>query len=138
MRSLPVSAGFTLVEILLVVLLLGIFAGTGVGYYTKLTQETHMNTFRESLGAFFAACRERARLRGFEVICRVQPRGLFMEGVASPFCPLPQCSSATTSLLDSLRFYPSQTLARGLPVERLTLEVTIGGKPSSVTLELPR
>jgi len=60
-------AAFTLIEMLIVVLTLGILTGAGIRFYASLTRDTRMRTATDHLNAFVAACRRRAVERGLPV-----------------------------------------------------------------------
>ncbi|HNW34598.1 MAG TPA: prepilin-type N-terminal cleavage/methylation domain-containing protein [Candidatus Ozemobacteraceae bacterium] len=61
------QAAFTLIEMLIVVLTLGILTGAGIRFYASLTRDTRMRTATDHLNAFVAACRRRAVERGLPV-----------------------------------------------------------------------
>lgn len=60
-------AAFTLLEILVVLLTLGILTEAGISFYASLTRDTRMRTATDHMNAFVAACRRRACERGLSV-----------------------------------------------------------------------
>lgn len=63
-------SGFSLIEILLVILVLGILCATGISIYAGVTEDTQTRTRRDELNSFFSACRHRAMLRKIPVNIR--------------------------------------------------------------------
>lgn len=56
-------AGFTLIEVLIVILVVGILIGTGLSHYSGTIRYSQLRTRTDALTSFFAACRHRAMLR---------------------------------------------------------------------------
>jgi prepilin-type N-terminal cleavage/methylation domain-containing protein len=56
-------SGFTLIEVLIVVLVMGVLFGTGLSVYSGVTRDSQLRTRTDELTSFFAACRHRAVLR---------------------------------------------------------------------------
>lgn len=57
------TSGFTLIEVLVVVLVMGVLFGTGLSVYSGVTRDSQIRTRTDELTSFFAACRHRAKLR---------------------------------------------------------------------------
>lgn len=57
------SVGFSLIEILIVILIIGILSATGLSLFSGVTSDTYIRTRTDELSSFFVACRQRARLR---------------------------------------------------------------------------
>lgn len=126
--------GFTLVEMLTVVLLIGILTGVGTSFYAGLTRETHERTELQSLRSFLAACRSRAALRGIPV--RLQMTGNDLSPFDSPgmACRLSPTISAETRLsLTQLSFTASSAWLAGRPVASLTVALTGPGSSADGT-----
>jgi len=116
--------GFTLVEMLTVVLLVGIMMGVGTSFYAGLTRETHERTQVESMRSFLAACRQRAVLRGIPV--RLQVIGNDLSPVDSPgmSCQLgPTISPETRLNLAQLSFTATAAFLAGRPVASMTVGI---------------
>ncbi|MDD3145797.1 MAG: prepilin-type N-terminal cleavage/methylation domain-containing protein [Candidatus Riflebacteria bacterium] len=56
-------SGFSLIEVLLVVLIMGILCGTGVSIYAGVTRDSQTRARTDELRSFFYACRQRASFR---------------------------------------------------------------------------
>lgn len=61
------NSGFTLIEVLIVVLVIGILSGTAIGSYSGAVQETRLRSATDRLQTFFQSCKDRARLRNHDV-----------------------------------------------------------------------
>lgn len=55
--------GFTLIEVLIVILVVGILIGTGLSHYAGTIRYSQLRTKTDELTSFFAACRYRALMR---------------------------------------------------------------------------
>lgn len=60
---LKTNKGFSLIELLLVVFLIGILCQSAVSVYSDLTNETALNTINDEIEAFFIACKKNAKMR---------------------------------------------------------------------------
>ncbi len=56
-------SGFSLIEVLIVVLVMGILCGTGVSIYAGVTRDSQTRARTDELRSFFSACRQRASFR---------------------------------------------------------------------------
>lgn len=57
------NSGFSLIEVLLVVLVIGIICATGVSIYAGVTTDSQIRTINDQLSSFLYACRHRAMMR---------------------------------------------------------------------------
>lgn len=120
--------GFTLVEMLTVVLLVGIMLGVGTSFYAGLTRETHERTQLESVRSFLAACRQRALLRGIPVLLQLSGTALSPTDSPGMSCQLGPSISAETRLnLSQLSFTATATLLAGRPVATMTIALVSPG-----------
>ncbi len=55
--------GFSLIEVLMVVLVMGILCGTGISIYAGVTHDSQTRARTDELKSFFQACRLRASMR---------------------------------------------------------------------------
>jgi prepilin-type N-terminal cleavage/methylation domain-containing protein len=72
--------GFTLIEVLVVVLVIGILAANGSVFYASVTGDARQRGLADQALAFFGACRERATHRGIPCRVLVGPRSLVVAG----------------------------------------------------------
>jgi len=129
------TQGFTLVEMLLVVLVVGILTGVGVGYYSSMTEEINRQTTSESVSAFFAACRERASLRGMAIHPIVTGQGIAIRESNNLLCPLRNLTPESMVLVNGLVFSGTQTFLFDKPVSQIKLDFAIGlGRTHSCTI----
>lgn len=61
------KSGFTIIEVLIVVLIIGILSSAAIGSYSGAIQDTRIRSSADRLQIFFQSCKERARLRNLEV-----------------------------------------------------------------------
>ena len=137
MGNSPLKGAFTLAEILVVVLVVGVLAGTGAGYYSKMTREIRSETTQQALSSFLDACRKRAVLRGIPVHIKASSRGLGIHESARFFLPLSGLVASSIETLNGLVFTATQTYSMGKPVETIRLEFSTGtGLPESQELRV--
>lgn len=131
-------AAFTLIEMLIVILTLGILAGAGIRFYASLTRDTRMRTATDHLNAFLAACRRRAAERGLPV--HLVADGQRIVAVDAPALTFAGdgWSPASRARLGGLVFSGNQVLdASGTRLTRLDLAFELpGGGIEPVRLEL--
>ena len=137
-RRCPIQ-GFTLVELLIVVTVLGVLATTGIRFFSGATQEASLRATSDSLQAFFQACRQRAQWRGIPVQITISNRVLTVSGAPSLFCPLPPLRPESRTLLESLRFLATDTIIGSRIIRDIPLSFEIPGNlTASLTIILGR
>lgn len=138
-RGIGARAAFTLLEVLIVLLTLGILTGAGIRFYASLTRDTRMRTATDHLNAFVAACRRRACERGLPV--RLSGDGHRISAVDAPALAFDATGWTDDSkrLLGGLTFDGNRVVdAGGHPVASLSLAFELpGGGRQPVTVELP-
>lgn len=138
-RGIGARAAFTLLEVLIVLLTLGILTGAGIRFYASLTRDTRMRTATDHLNAFVAACRRRACERGFPV--RLSGDGHRISAVDAPALAFDATGWTDDSrrLLGGLTFDGNRvTDAGGRHIASISLVFELpDGSLQSVTMELP-
>lgn len=59
--------GFTLIEVLIVILVIGIISGTAIGSYSNVVRDAQARSVIDRVQAFFQSCKTRAKLRKTDV-----------------------------------------------------------------------
>jgi len=138
-RGMGARAAFTLLEILIVLLTLGILTGAGIRFYASLTRDTRMRTATDHLNAFVAACRRRACERGLPV--RLSGDGARISVVDAPALTFDGAGWTDDSwrLLGGLTFDGDRVFdAQGHRIASLTLAFELpGGDLQPVTVDVP-
>lgn len=57
------KTGFTLIEVLIVILVIGVISGTAIGSYSSAIRDTQARSVIDRTQAFFQSCKNRAKLR---------------------------------------------------------------------------
>lgn len=137
-RGMGARAAFTLLEILIVLLTLGILTGAGIRFYASLTRDTRMRTATDHLNAFVAACRRRACERGLPV--RLSGDGHRISAIDAPALAFDGTGWTDESrrLLSGLTFDGNHVAdAGGHRIASLSLAFELpGGSLQSVTVAL--
>lgn len=134
-------AAFTLLEILIVLLTLGILTGAGIRFYASLTRDTRMRTATDHLNAFVAACRRRACERGIPV--RISADDRRIAAVDAPALAFDSSGWTRESkhLLNGLSFEGNRIVdAGGRRIASLSLAFELPGgglQPVTVILSAP-
>ena len=61
------NSGFTIIEILIVIILIGILSGAAVGTYSGVIKDTNERLIHDKLQTFFQSCKNRAKLRNLNI-----------------------------------------------------------------------
>lgn len=61
------KGGFTLIEVLIVVLVIGIITGLALGNYSGVIQDTRTKSATDRIEVFFRSCKDKARLRNLDI-----------------------------------------------------------------------
>jgi prepilin-type N-terminal cleavage/methylation domain-containing protein len=131
--------GFTLAELLVVILLIGILAAMGTSHYSGLTADTRTESANATLKAFFRACAARAGQRGMDVHLRLTPRGIGIKESQQLTCALPDLTPASRQLLADMRFSGNRVFLGAHPATAVTLEFqSAQGKPYRLSFDFSR
>ena len=132
-------SGFTLIEVLIVVLVIGVLFGTGLSVYSGVTRDSQLRTRTDELTSFFAACRHRAIMRKTPVTIMFSNGNLGTDQTHNLRQRIPEIDVETgAKLLDGLLVERNGRFTHhGQPVERLSLPLIMAdGKTSMITVEL--
>lgn len=133
-----VSDGFTLIETLIVVLVIGILCATGVSMYSGATADSQMRSITDELTVFFTACRHRAIMRKTPVKVTYINPNLGIEQSSSLRLRIPELSNESGEKVNGMTFTDKfVALADGTRVSKLDLSVYLPGKRlGTLTVEL--
>lgn len=121
--------GFTLVEMLIVVLLVGIICATGLSVYSGVTKDAQIHTITDSLQTFFSACRHRAKLRGLPISIRIRNKTLVVENSSNPKLNIASYFSPDCMIMDGILMTASQTFnSSGHEIRAFSIPVTLPGQ----------
>lgn len=102
--------GFSLVELLIVLIVIGVLSAAGAGYYSSATLEARVQGFSDELEGFFSACRKRAALRGIPVELAVRNNVIFLSGSPLLSMNIGPLNPKSVDQLDGLKMTPDSTV----------------------------
>lgn len=132
------ARGFSLIELLIVVLLIGIICAGGVSIYAGVTTDSQIRARTDELRSFFYACKHRASMRKTPVTIQFQNQTLFIEQSSSLKLQIPELDEKTAiQMLTGLRVDPQGFFTMNSQrINTLTLPLTLpGNRPHKITLE---
>ncbi|MBU1108790.1 MAG: prepilin-type N-terminal cleavage/methylation domain-containing protein [Candidatus Riflebacteria bacterium] len=138
-RSRGNVSGFTLIEVLIVVLIIGVLFGTGLSVYSGVIRDSQLRTRTDELTSFFAACRHRAIMRKSPITIMFSNGNLGTDQAHNLRQRIPEIDTTTGArLLNALRVEKDGKFTQnGKSVERLHLPIKMpGGQTSVITVEL--
>lgn len=132
------SDGFTLIETLIVILVLGILCATGVSMYSAATANSQMRSISDELSGFFTACRHRAIMRKTPVKVTYHDQILGIEESSSLKLRIPELTKESGDKIHGMTFNDKfVSLADGTRISHIELNVYLPGKRlSTLTVEL--
>lgn len=120
--------GFSLVEILIVILVAGILSATGVSVYSGVIRDTQTRTITDELNIFFTVCRHRAMLRKVPVRVRQNEDSLFIEQSPTVNIRIPELGARQAVFKTGLVFDESGVArVNGTKVGSLALAIKLPG-----------
>lgn len=132
-------SGFSLIEILIVILVLGILCATGISIYAGVTEDTQTRTRKDELNSFFSACRHRAMLRKTPVNIRFNNNMLTIDQSNTLRLRLPDLAiDNNNNVLNELEITTEgKFLQAGKIIKNLSLPFRISGnRLITITVEL--
>lgn len=95
------NSGFTIIEILVVIILIGILSGAAVGTYSGVIKDTDERLVYDKLHTFFQSCKNRARLRNLniKITYNEQQKSLINQESANSLVRIPEISQNTVPKL---------------------------------------
>ncbi|HNV69615.1 MAG TPA: prepilin-type N-terminal cleavage/methylation domain-containing protein [Candidatus Ozemobacteraceae bacterium] len=129
--------GFSLVELLIVVMLLGVLATTGIRFFSRAANDTRLRTGNDAIESMLHACQQRARQRGFPVQLVWSGNAFQISGSPAANFPVPELTPATRTRLSDLQFFATGTLLLGQRVSSITVSLIVpGAEPATVFVPL--
>lgn len=127
-KFLDIRRGFTIVETLIVVLIIGIISATGLSLYSGVTSDSQVRTMNDSLQVFFSACRHRAKYRGIPIKIGVRNRTLVVSNTNTLLLEFPALTDTACNLIDGMTMTASQTFdSQRRVINSMQLSVLISG-----------
>ncbi|GAB4274000.1 MAG: hypothetical protein Kow0029_14040 [Candidatus Rifleibacteriota bacterium] len=129
--------GFTLIETLIVVLVIGALCATGVSIYAGATGDSQLRSLKDEIGSFFTACKHRARLRKTPVKLVFEQNVLGIKDSNALRLRIPEISKNSVELIRGLTIFSDRTIdEKGKLVKKLDLQVILpGNRPATITLD---
>ncbi len=130
-------SGFSLVELLVVIMLLGILAGSGIRFFSGAANDTRLRAATDAVDAMLRACQQRARQRGLPVQLVWAGNSFQIRGSAASSFPIQELTPDTRDRLSELQFYATGTLLQGRPISSVTVSLAVpGAEPIRIFLPL--
>jgi prepilin-type N-terminal cleavage/methylation domain-containing protein len=133
-----ISSGFTLIETLIVVLVLGVLCATGVSMYAGATNDSQLRSLTDEINSFFKACQHRAKFRKTPVRVEFQNSLLGIEQSNTLKLRIPELADFSGDKLNGMLICSTATFdANGKPLKNIELQVILpGNRPATISLEL--
>ena len=137
-NGLKTHSGFTIIEVLVVVLVIGILSGTAISTYSGAVQDTTTKTVLDKIQIFFQSCKQRAKLRNVNVkIIYNESQKKFMNpDSSSSFIEVPELyPNSIPKLIEVDK--TGTFIINGKGTKKLNLlQKTLSGKLATITIEL--
>ena len=137
-NGLKKHSGFTVIEVLVVVLAIGILSGTAISTYSGAVQETTTKTVLDKIQIFFQSCKQRAKLRNIKVkiIYNESQKKLMNPDSSSSFIDVPELFPNSIPKLIEVD-QKGTFIINGKETKKLNLlQKTLNGKLATITIEL--
>ena len=132
------KSGFTIIEILIVVLAIGILSSTAIGTYSGAIRDTAQRSALDKIQTFFQSCKNRARLRKSDVkiIYNEDAKSLTNPDSSTSFLHVPELYSKSIPKIIEIN-KEGKFMINGKKINKLDLLLTIpGGKLATITIQL--
>ncbi len=137
-NGLKNSSGFTIIEVLIVVLVIGILSGTAISTYSGAVQDTTTKTVLDKIQTFFQSCKQRAKLRkiNVKIIYNEPQKKLMNPDSSSSFIEVPELyPNSIPKLIEVDK--TGAFIINGKETKKLNfLQKTLNGKLATLTIEL--
>lgn len=130
--------GFTLLEVLIVVLVIGILSATAVGSYSGVIQDTRIKSASDRVETFLRANQNRARLRRLDIkIIYNEQAATFLEPTSTTnFLKVPELYPASVPKLIEIDKY-GKVKIMGKESDSIDLSLLLpGNKLATITIKL--
>ncbi|MBQ3644929.1 MAG: prepilin-type N-terminal cleavage/methylation domain-containing protein [Candidatus Riflebacteria bacterium] len=132
------KSGFTIIEILIVVLIIGILSSAAIGSYSGAVQDTRYKSAQDRIQTFFQSCKDRARLRkqNIKIIYNQNAKSLVNPESTTSFLKVPElCIDSIPKLIEIDK--DGRFSINGKEKHKLDLSLTSpNGKTATITILL--
>ncbi len=132
------TSGFTIIEVLVVLLAIGILSGAAVGTYSGIIEDTRIKSASDRIQVFFQSCKSRAKLRNqnVRVVYNEKLQTLMNPDSATSFLEIPDIYSK--SIPNQIEIgKDGKFRIDGKEASKLHLALKVSyGKLATITIEL--
>ena len=132
------KSGFTIIEVLIVVLVIGILSSTAIGTYSSIIRDTAIKSAQDRIQTFFQSSKDRARLRKLDVkiIYNEKSKSFTNPDSTISFLKVPELYSESVPKLIEIN-KEGKFMIKGKVKDKLNLSLNIpGGKLATITILL--
>lgn len=132
------KSGFTIIEVLVVVLAIGILSGLAIGSYSGVIRDTRLKSATDRIEVFFRSCKDKARLRNLDIkiLYNVKAECLIVQNSASTVLRVPELEPSSVPKQIEISKEGKVTLL-GKEINKLELFLReLDGKSASITIKL--
>jgi prepilin-type N-terminal cleavage/methylation domain-containing protein len=132
------KSGFTIIEVLIVVLVIGILSSTAIGTYSGAIKDTAQKSAQDKIQTFFQSCKDRARLRklNIKILYNEEAKSLINPDSSTSFIQVPELYSKSIPKLIEIN-KEGKFMINGKTINKLSLLLAIpGGKLATITIDL--
>ena len=132
------KSGFSILEILIVVLVIGILSSTAIGVYSGVIQETTRKSAQDRIQTFFQSCKDRARLRKLDVriVYDEKTKSFINPNSTTSFLKISELNSQSIPKLIEIN-KEGKFMINGKETNKLNLSLAMpGGKLATITIQL--
>ncbi len=139
-RVISLSKGFSILEVLIVILVIGVLCAAGVSLYSGVTQDSRLRTINDKVQVFFSACQQRATLRRLPVKLKFENKTFSIDQTNLLELKVSELTDKHSTQLNGITFTASQTLDfRNRPINKLWLSIMLPGQqPATISINLEK